>query len=84
MSSGLDTDDLSTTFVPGASPSYFAPRAPSINRHERILPGSNSDGIVSSPDDGVGGKLHIDMKNMIGDAIGNVRRCILRILRTFH
>ncbi|KZV59883.1 hypothetical protein PENSPDRAFT_760279 [Peniophora sp. CONT] len=72
MSSGLDTDDLSTTFVPGASPSYFAPRAPSTGRFTRVLPGASGDGIVSSPDDGVGKTLSIDMKGMIGDAIGNL------------
>ncbi|KAI0045953.1 hypothetical protein FA95DRAFT_1543206, partial [Auriscalpium vulgare] len=73
-----DTDDLSSTFVPDAgSQSYFTTRRPSRSftmqaaRVGSAQPLDISEAL-SSPDDGVKKSLQIDMKGLVGDAVGNM------------
>ena len=80
-----DADDLSTTFVPTAG-RYFAQHRPSEPPMAEDDPDDNGTpdvlDVLSSPDDGVHKALVIDMKNVIGDAVGNVYHC--SVPRSFY
>jgi hypothetical protein len=84
-----DADDLSSTFVP-ARGRYFGRRVPVQNSHPfaTAMDHASADDparigspdALSSPDDGVERTVVIDMKNVIGDAVGNVRIFCLLVL----
>jgi hypothetical protein len=86
-----DADDLSTTFVPAAGGHFASARNNRRRMSSPLLPAlqttedvehdvHDTNDALSSPDDGVRKSLVIDMKNMIGDAVGNVLKLLVRYL----
>lgn len=81
-----DVDDLSSTFVPGTTrPGVYFPSGRRESSKEPVSDsiygsgtsasegtGRSDNADASSPDDGVQKSLHIDMKGLVGDAVGNV------------